>query len=85
MVQSLCDGSTPLRICSFASDSRYFSEDVEASLATVVTEMENLGIFTFVTSADGDSREMKVMRQRLRLGVPLTKQGNLFLNFKNAS
>jgi len=78
MVQSLYDGSAPLRICSFASDSRYFAEDVEASLTTV-TEMEKLGIFTLVTSADGDSREMKVMRQRLRLGLPLTKQGNLNL------
>jgi len=79
MVQSLCDRSTPIRICSFASDSRYFSEDVEASLTTAVTEMEKLGIFTLVTSADGDSREMKVMRQRLRLGVPLTKPGNFYL------
>lgn len=81
MVQSLCDGSTPLRLCSFASDSRYFAEDVEASLTTAVKEMEELGIFTLVTSADGDSREMKVMRQRLRLGVPLTKQGNIYYKY----
>lgn len=76
MAQPLCDGSSPLRLFSIANANRYKSEDLASRMETLCEELAANGIETLVYSADGDSREMKFMRQMLHLGLPLKRPGN---------
>lgn len=68
MTQPLAPKATPVRICSFGTDNRFTSDDVKNRLKTIRSELETIGIQVLTYSADGDSREMKVMRQSLQLG-----------------
>jgi hypothetical protein len=84
MAQPLADGMPPMRLCSFGSDNRFTSCDVKNRLKTVQDILKSEGIEVTGYSADGDSRELKVMRQMLQLGVkrkssnPFTKKATWF-------
>lgn len=67
MAQPLAD-VPGLRICSFASDNRFTTEDVKARKATIAAALEAEGIVMLSFSADGDARELKMERQDLELG-----------------
>jgi hypothetical protein len=70
MAQPIAPNATPVRICSFGTDNRFTSDDVNNRLVTLRTELEATGIKVLAYSADGDTREMKIMRQSLKLGFP---------------
>ena len=78
MAQPLADGFPPLRICSFGSDNRFTHEDVRNRLSTIVEILKEMDIETLCYSADGDSRELKMMREALRLGTVPKGKKHLF-------
>ncbi|XP_045023267.1 uncharacterized protein LOC123466338 [Daphnia magna] len=71
MIQPLLDGLSPLRLFSFGTNSKYTSIDVNNRLNFVALKLKAFGIEVAAYSADGDSREMKVMRNRIRLGASI--------------
>ncbi len=73
MAQPLQRNFPPLRICAFGSDNKFTAEDVTRRLNTIENELLKHGIKVLTYSADGDSRELKMMRQKIRLGVPLPR------------
>jgi hypothetical protein len=70
MAQPIAPNATLVRICSFGTDNRFTSDDVNNRLVTLRTELEATGIKVLTFSADGDTREMKKIRQSLKLGFP---------------
>jgi hypothetical protein len=56
---------------SFGTNSKYTSIDVKNRLNFVDLKLKAFGIEVAAYSADGDSREMKVMRNRMRLGASI--------------
>ncbi len=68
MAQPLCDKVSPFRICSFASNNKFTAEDVKNRAETIEKSLKEAGIEILTYSADGDSRELKMMRHRLHLG-----------------
>ncbi|KAK4012167.1 hypothetical protein OUZ56_021266 [Daphnia magna] len=71
MIQPLLDGLSPLRLFSFGTNSKYTSIDVNNRLNFVALKLKAFEIEVAAYSADGDSREMKVMRNRIRLGASI--------------
>ncbi len=71
MAQPMTDQSDSIRICSFATDNKFTTEDVRNRLDFIIKELKREDIRVLAYSADGDSRELKMMRQRISLGVPL--------------
>jgi hypothetical protein len=69
MVQPLADGISPLRLLSFGSDNRFNSNDVKNRLNFIAQNLASDGIEVLGYSADGDSRELKVMKELLQLGT----------------
>ena len=69
MVQPLADKVPPLRLCSFGSDNKFTSDDVKRRLHFIENELKKSGIEVLTYSSDGDTRELKMMRQKLELGV----------------
>ena len=59
----------PLRLCVFGSDNKFASEAVSNRLTTIKALLLKEGISVLTYSADGDSRELKVMRSELKLNV----------------
>jgi len=70
MFQPLAD-TPPLRVFCCASDNRFTTEDVKARMMTIEAALAKEGITMLTYSADGDSREMKWMRELLQLGFQL--------------
>ncbi|KAK4013193.1 hypothetical protein OUZ56_025427 [Daphnia magna] len=69
MAQPLVDSFPPMRICSFGSDNKLSFNDVRHRLQTIRAELEKFGIEILTYSADGDSRELKMMREHMKLGL----------------
>ena len=71
MVQPLTDGFPPIRLFLFGSDNKFKTEAVKNRLDFTKRSLAKEGIRLLTYSTDGDSREMKLMRDQLRLGAPL--------------
>lgn len=69
MAQPLSDAVPPFRLCCFGTDNRYTASDVQSRHAKVEEELKKYGIILLTFAADGDSREMKVMRSSVELGL----------------
>lgn len=69
MAQPLVDSFPPMRICTFGSDNKLSFNDVRHRLQTIRAELEKFGIEILTYSADGDSRELKMMREHMKLGL----------------
>ena len=72
-----------IRICAFGSDNRFTSLDVKRRASTIESTLRAAGIEMIGYAADGDSRELKSMRETLQLGVrpPKMPKGIYFLYF----
>lgn len=68
MAQLLAEGMPAFRICVFGSNNKFTSSDVEKRSMHLEEALRETGIESLIWSADGDSRELKFMRQRLNLG-----------------
>ena len=73
MAQPLTRGA-PLRICSFGSDNKFTADDVRRRKQTIAEELGKVGIIMISYAADGDTRELKTMRQSIRFGIPTKKK-----------
>ena len=73
MAQPLAGGA-PLRICSFGSDNKFTADDVRRRKQTIAEELGKVGIIMISYAADGDTRELKTMRQSIRFGIPTKKK-----------
>jgi hypothetical protein len=71
MAQPLTDGFPPIRLFLFGSDNKFKTEAVKNRLDFTKRSLAKEGIRILTYSADGDSREMKLMRDQLRLGTQL--------------
>nr|CAH0104464.1 unnamed protein product [Daphnia galeata] len=69
VAQPMGDGIPPIRICLFGSDNTFKTTDVKHRLETIVSLLKTEGIIVLTYSADGDSRELKAMREMLQMGV----------------
>ena len=69
MAQPLADGFPPIRIASFGTDNRFTFQDVKNRISNIIKELKNHGVEVVTYSADGDTRELKMMSQQLELGV----------------
>ena len=76
MAQPLKDGFPPIRLFLFGSDNKFNTEAVKNRLDFVIKSLTAVGIRVLTYSTDGDSREMKLMRDHLRLGAPLQETFN---------
>ncbi len=68
MAQPLSNSVSPLRICSFGSNNRFTSDDVENRMNSLVSSLKKEGVEVLSYAADGDSRELKMMRRISCLG-----------------
>lgn len=73
MAQPLAKNVSPIRILSFGTNNKFTADDVKNRVTKIETELNNAGIKVLSYSADGDSRELKMMRQTLQLGVSIPK------------
>lgn len=69
MAQPLAINAQPIRICYFATNNKFTASDVENRIAYVTSELKRNGIWVNTYSADGDPRELKMMRHILSLGT----------------
>ena len=69
MAQPLSDNKSPFRNCSFGSTNRFTSDDVENRMNSIVLALKKEGIEVLSYAADGDSRELKMMRRISNLGA----------------
>ncbi|XP_045023853.1 uncharacterized protein LOC116931101 [Daphnia magna] len=69
MAQTMDEQIPAIRIASFCSNNRFTADDVKHRANYIEAELNKLGIRMLTYSADGDSREMKMMRQVLNLGA----------------
>lgn len=77
MAQPIADGFPPMRICTFGSDNRFTYKDVQNRLSAIEAALKAHGIGILTYSSDGDTRELKMMRQHLQLGtVPTTSKNS---------
>ncbi len=63
-----------IRIAAFGSNNKFSATDVKKRANAIERELKKEGIEMLVYSADGDSREMKTMRQKISLGTRLPKE-----------
>lgn len=70
MIQPLLAGLPPIRLFAFGSDNRFTAVDVKNRLFYIKEQLLSVGIEVLTYSTDGDSREMKLMREMLQLGSP---------------
>ena len=68
MAQPLVPGAPALRISSFCSNNKFSSQDVHNRARTVKQMLNAAGIEILTYESDGDSRELKMMRETLRIG-----------------
>jgi DNA polymerase III delta prime subunit len=68
MAQTMDERILAIWIASFCSNNRFTADDVKHRANFIEAELNKLGIQMLTYSAEGDSREMKMMRQVLRLG-----------------
>ena len=80
MAQPLSDHVPPKRICSFGSNNRFTTINVHNPLSSIVKALHEIGVRVLNYSADADSRELKMMRDILKLGAKTTSNGKLPLN-----
>lgn len=73
MAQPICDKFPAIRLCTFGSDNKFTTDDVKNRAITIEKELNKEGIEVLTYSADGDSRELKMMRKRIKLGMRLPK------------
>ncbi len=69
----------PIRICSFGTNNKFKSKDVKNRLLTVKKELNKVGITVLTYASDGDTRELKMMRELLQLGVRSTATEGSFM------
>ncbi len=68
MAQPIADGFPAIRIASFGSDNRFTFEYVKKQISSITKYLKNHEIEVLTYSADGDSRELKMMRHLVQLG-----------------
>jgi len=73
MIQPLLSGLPPIRLFAFGSDNRFTAVDVKTRLFYIKEQLLSVGIEVLTYSTDGDSREMKLMREMLQLGSPIPR------------
>ena len=81
MAQPLCPNAPAFEVCSFGTNNKFTSFDVENRRMTIENEFKKVGITVLTYSADGDSKEMKMMRDRLQLGIA-PKKKSTFTNLQ---
>ena len=69
MAQPMSDAVPPMRICSFGTNNKYTAVDVHNRLSTISAALTEVGIRILTYSADGDTRELKMMRTLMKLGT----------------
>ena len=69
MAEPLDINAQPVRICYFATNNKFTSSDVQNQILFITSELNNNGIRVETYSADGDPRELKMMRDTLQLGI----------------
>lgn len=69
MAQPLDINAQPVRICYFATNNKFTSSDVQNRITFITSELNYNGIRVETYSADGDPRELKMMRDTLQLGI----------------
>ena len=69
MAQPLDINVQPVWICYFATNNKFNSSDVQNWIAFITSELNNNGIRVETYSAEGDLRELKMMRDTLQLGI----------------
>ena len=73
MAQPIAEKIPAIRLCAFGSNNKFTSDDVKNRLATIETALNQEGIEGLTYASDGDSRELKMMRQRIGLGIKVPK------------
>ena len=71
MAQPLVPGAQALRISSFCSKNKFTSLGVHNRADTIQQQLNAVGIEMLTYGSDGDSRELKMMRETLRIGQVL--------------
>jgi len=74
MAQPLVKNAPAIRIASWCSSNRFTAQDVHHRARTIEKELNEAGIQMVTYSADGDSRELKMMRESIRLGLEAPKR-----------
>jgi hypothetical protein len=69
MAQPLDVKAPPVRICYFGTNNKFTAIDVENRIAYITSELKKNGIWVETYSADGDARELKMMRNTINLGI----------------
>ena len=69
MAQPLDINAQPVRICYFVTNNKFTSSDVQNRITFITSELNYNGIRVETYSADGDPRELKMMRDTLQLGI----------------
>lgn len=69
MAQPLHVNAQPVHICYFATNNKFTASDVENRVANVTSELRKNRIWVVSYSADGDPRELKMMRETINLGI----------------
>lgn len=69
MAKPLGENSPAIPICSFGSNNKFNAGDVQRRVDTLENALSAAGVEVLSYSADGDSRELKAMRQRISLGI----------------
>ena len=75
MAQPMSLYSPPIRLCCFGSNNKFTALDVQRRALTIEGLLKKEGVEVITYSADGDTRELKVMRSMIRLGAPSTGAG----------
>jgi len=70
----ICGDFPGIRIAAFGSNNKFTSIDVQKRANAIERELKKEGIEMLIYSADGDSRELKTMRQKINLGARLPKE-----------
>jgi hypothetical protein len=52
----------PIRLCAFGSDNKFTAVDVQRRLRLIIADSKKAGIGLLTYSADGNARELKIMR-----------------------
>jgi hypothetical protein len=75
MTQPMSLYSPPIRLCCFGSNNKFTALDVQRRALTIEALLKKEGVEVITYPADGDTRELKVMRSMIRLGAPSTGAG----------
>ncbi len=76
----ICGDFPGIRIAAFGSNNKFTAVDVQRRANAIELELKKEGIEMLVYSADGDSRELKTMRQKINLGARLPKEKGGYKN-----